>query len=272
MLDTRVLDLLATSLEADCYQRQKRVEKRIAQVQAEAGRNGLLRSSTVVLQTGHVFDEELEAWGWLAWNTLARIVLQLAVPPAPDLPTDLQTAVDTHLLPLARDFDTRLTDLQNRINIQTNRTIDEALDAMRKKLAVEAHLLVSQLATQQRLPGSSHTTQIFNAPVGAVQIGFGATAKVSQSLDAHAKGAILAALAEVLEVVKQNQVLPEAQTAELVGVVEEARHELSSPEPNSMRAKALVLAAATTIQTVGSLRPAYEMLKRSLSLIGIALP
>ena len=56
------------------------------------------------------------------------------------------------------------------------------------------------------------------------------------------------------------------------GLGGEAKGELAKSEPNSTKLRSLLSTTATAIQTVASMKPAYELLKVGLTYLGITLP
>ena len=60
--------------------------------------------------------------------------------------------------------------------------------------------------------------------------------------------------------------------AEISEMIQESRSELDKPAPNVSRLRSLMLGIATTIQTMASLRPAYDAIKGGLALVGVTLP
>jgi hypothetical protein len=187
MFDEKVLELLTARLDAECYARDKAIEKQLAEVRAVAAHAGLSHSSSVIDQEGRILEEHLSAWGWLVWNTLARIVSQLGVTWSGELPADIRAAVEANVLPLGTTFTNRLAERQKLIGINRNRTLDLTRDAALKKLSVEGEPFAEQIRQRQLRQPSAPITQVFNAPVGAVQIGTGATANVTQAIDSEAK-------------------------------------------------------------------------------------
>jgi hypothetical protein len=54
-------------------------------------------------------------------------------------------------------------------------------------------------------------------------------------------------------------------------MVADSKAELAKPTPNKSKLAALLGGVAVTIQTVASLRPAYDAVKGALALLGIRL-
>ncbi len=81
---------------------------------------------------------------------------------------------------------------------------------------------------------------------------------------------------DALDRVKQDLVEVEKlsgyEKEEVIDLIEEGRAEIDKPKPNSMRVTSVFSMIAAAIGTVGSLGPAYRVLKAALLPFGIQLP
>ncbi len=87
--------------------------------------------------------------------------------------------------------------------------------------------------------------------------------------------AVVEQVSEALRAVKTAaQISPELAgdaREELVTVADELAADLAAERPNRLRISQLAAGIATTIQTIGSMRAAYEMLQVALRVLGIVL-
>jgi hypothetical protein len=95
---------------------------------------------------------------------------------------------------------------------------------------------------------------------------------VTQIIDASTKERLNDALAAVEEALATIDELPTHPKAEIIEIVREAKTEVAKAEPNATKLRSLLGTTATAIQTVASMKPAYELLKTGLAYLGIALP
>jgi hypothetical protein len=94
---------------------------------------------------------------------------------------------------------------------------------------------------------------------------------VNVALDSGAKAEIERALATVEEALGSLAGHPTVNVAEVRDMVADSKAELAKPTPNKSKLAALLGGVAVTIQTVASLRPAYDAVKGALALLGIRL-
>jgi hypothetical protein len=90
-------------------------------------------------------------------------------------------------------------------------------------------------------------------------------------LDATSKKEIAKALDAVEKALGEAAHVP-FHSAEISEMVRESMSELDKPGPNVCRLRSLMVGVATSIQTVASLRPAYDAIKGGLALLGVTLP
>jgi hypothetical protein len=145
----------------------------------------------------------------------------------------------------------------------------------------EGPRLIGRLTTELKLAAAASaptrssgdaSSFIFNGPVGLVQTGDGSHATVHQHIDAGIKTEIVSALHVVLEQLDKPENNAIGNRAELRELVSEAKAEAEKPEPNTLKLGASLRTIAETTKFVGSLGPAYQVLKPLLSYFGIHLP
>ena len=83
---------------------------------------------------------------------------------------------------------------------------------------------------------------------------------------------LLEALVAVRVAIETSRSLQPQDALEILELVADAEHEIQREQPNKKRLKASLEGVAATIQTVGALSGAYEVLKNAMAMIGIPLP
>jgi hypothetical protein len=84
--------------------------------------------------------------------------------------------------------------------------------------------------------------------------------------------ALLSALSLARKALASVDRLPAHPKEEIVELVDEAEIEIKKPKPNNSKLLSTFMTIAQAIQTMGSLKPAYDALKAALLPLGIALP
>ncbi len=140
--------------------------------------------------------------------------------------------------------------------------------------------LIGRLSTELKLAAaasqgsSSQGTPsfTFNGPVGLVQTGDGSQATVHQHVNANVRNEIASALHLFLEQLDKPVSNSIGNRTDLRELIVEAKAEAEKPECNTLKLGSSLRTIAETTKFVGSLGPAYAVLKPLLSNFGIHLP
>jgi len=129
--------------------------------------------------------------------------------------------------------------------------------------------LIDRLSTELKLAaaaskGSSSNVAssfTFNGPVGLIQMGDGSQATVQQHVNANVRNDIVSALQFVLEHLDKPENNSIGNRTDLRELIVETKAEAEKPECNSLKLGSGLRTIAETTKFVGSLGPAYEVLK-----------
>jgi hypothetical protein len=140
--------------------------------------------------------------------------------------------------------------------------------------------LISRLSTELKLAAAaSHGSSSqsapslnFHGPVGLVQTGHGSQATAHQHIDAGIRNEIASTLQLLLEQLDKPENSSLGIRTELRELIAEAKAEAEKPEGNILKLGSSLRTIAETTKFVGSLGPAYQVLKPLLSNFGIHLP
>jgi hypothetical protein len=194
-------------------------------------------------------------------------------------------------------IDTLLDDLKHEAHIHINEDTRELTDILQRtaaylgpqkisqftmekeeihvtwKVDAEIELYVTALRAQaaNRMSAGQSIINI-SGPVGAVQTGAGSTAHIVQNLGAEDRTALEAALAMLHEQLNHATGIDAGTRSEVQTLVEQSREELKKEKPAMAVLRAMLLSAATTIQTIADMQPAYRTLRAALVPVGILLP
>lgn len=138
------------------------------------------------------------------------------------------------------------------------------------RLSIELKLSAATTKTSQRQGGAPSFN--FSGPVALVQAGNGNFANVHQHIDASTKSEVARALQFVLEELDKPENASIGNKLELRELVVDAKAEVEKPNANPLKLGSMLRAAAEGTKFVGSLGPAYQVLKPVLSFFGIQLP
>lgn len=116
------------------------------------------------------------------------------------------------------------------------------------------------------------THNVFHGPVGLVQTGPGSIGTVHQHLSAEFKTEVATALQVVLQQLDQPENKGLGNARELRELVMDAKAETEKATPNALKLGGSLRTIAESVRFVGSLSPAYHVLKPVLGFFGIHLP
>jgi hypothetical protein len=158
--------------------------------------------------------------------------------------------------------------------------LEQAKQQLQAQFAQEGPRLIGRLTTElkltaaatQRTPTQSAPTLTFHGPVGLVQTGDGSQATVHQHIDPGTKNQIVSALQVFLDSLDKPENSSIGNRAELRELIVEAKTEAEKPDSNTLKLGSSLRTIAETTKFVGSLAPAYGVLKPLLSFFGIHLP
>lgn len=158
--------------------------------------------------------------------------------------------------------------------------MDQAKHQLQVQYAQEGPRLIDRLSTELKLAASASQGSssknapsfTFHGPVGLVQTGDGSQATVNQHINASVKNEITSALNLFLEQLDKPESSSIGNRVDLRELIVEAKAEAEKPECNTLKLGSSLRTIAETTKFVGSLGPAYAVLKPLLSNFGIHLP
>lgn len=144
----------------------------------------------------------------------------------------------------------------------------------------EGPRLIARLSTELKLaaaasqspPSPSGPNFTFHGPVALVQTGDGNQGTVHQHIDAGVRNEIASALQVFLDQLDKPENSSIGNLPELRDLIIEAKAESQKPESNALKLGSSLRTIAETTKFVGSLGPAYQVLKPLLSYFRIYLP
>jgi hypothetical protein len=239
----------------------------------EANKRGVLLSSMTVMGIRGVARTEYEVRAQLAWQAWLRALSTQASVVTTDLRPFLLAEIEKALESESQDLAAKVEETQRLVQGMGGDSPQQFLLTARakalEKVANEIDYAILE-ATSKHAHGASSATFNFYGQVGAVQTGPGATAMVT--ITADQRQTIAGALTAVQEVVARAPELEPAQRAQVVELVTEAKSEVEKDKPNSFRLRGVLSGIGMAVQTLGSAREAYHLLKGAAALIGLNLP
>lgn len=269
MLQARAVDCIRESVEAELGPRSTNLAAAVNACDSEFARAGAFNSSMRIHKRGVVACQELTVRAEIIWGIIQQC-RRLFGEPDEGLVADLRQQIHDHItaqVPLVLELAGRVTDLSRQRN-SIELPLVECRDQLIRKFSNKALLFVEELKHPPgNSPGAPGVTII--GPVGAVQTGSHAIAHV------HIDAAGSARLLKTLENLRSE--LPKA--ADMALDEREQGAELASdlivavraPKPNASKLAGLLMGLSMLVQTVASLRPAWDAVRYAANAVGIPL-
>jgi hypothetical protein len=274
MLNPEIMKLADPIIQVQFDERVEQLNKDIRRVQSEFAFRGLGRSTALVNQVYEFCFKDVEYRAFIVWKALQRALSTKDVAPSKSLADDLKEQLRAYSSLIYNYPAGRLQTATQNAGFASE-PLNNALDRAYKKVFTEIDFFVLDLvrrADAVKKQGDGQPIFYINSPVGAIQTGPSATASFIMNIDAHDQGVLAGALDLLKEALVGVDDLPSSPKEEVIDLIEEAKTEASKSKPNGMRLYAVLMAIATAIQTVGSLQPAYQVLRTALLPLGISLP
>lgn len=272
MIEKKVTELADRMIQLEFNEREEQLQREIQLVQSEFAQRGLGTSSAVVEGVYDLCARDVELRTQIVWLNLYKVLSTAEVVLSEEIAEDSKKVV-LEYWSLTYTFPMQcLQRVTTAVGIGSTHALTEAQDKAVKKINTQIDLLLLRADTDKKTGSSSQPIFNINAPVGAIQTGPNATATIAQTLTPQDREGLREALDRVKQDLAGVDHLHGYEKDEVIELIEEGRAEIDKPKPNSMRVSSVFSMIAAAIGTVGSLGPAYRVLKAALLPFGIQLP
>jgi hypothetical protein len=273
MLNTELRKVARDRIGLEFEEQDRQLDRAIGEKLSGFMKRGTLQSSMAARAVGELYGNDMRVRGETSLACLLSVCSTFGVTPEGDLRSELESFLSKEL---AEQKTQKEQQLQNQAPIKgaspsmweiASTEFESGYDIATRKLRSDLDLYVAVLNRPQSLTDSSTANVTVHGNVGVVQTG--AYASSSISIDATARGEITAALEVLAAALAEMQEGQGFNKSEIVELIDESKAELAKDKPNVSRLRGLLPSIALAIQTSAALRPAYEILKRALALMGI---
>lgn len=270
MLSDELLKMAATRIQIEFRDRIRYLEQEITQIKEESAARGAFGGSAMQLRIGEVIRQEYEIRAMIAWQTLSRVFSGQALPVDAQLITTLKNQL-TDYLTGCHDLETQYQSTDTLMSPSVLPPLNELRQVALERIHSEIELSLLSAQATQNASGSSTIVNIYQ-PYGVVQTGSGSIATVVHTFGPDERNLILRALQAVEDCTAEGTVVAPSERTQIQEVVSDTRAELEKEAPNPLKLRGALSTLATTIQTLGSARSAYDLLKAAAALFGLHVP
>jgi len=273
MLDPKIIELADTMIQLQFHELTEQLAHDLEMTADEMTAHGMGTSGPHVKAAHGHCARNIELRALIVWHNLQRVLSHAGVLPSETLADELKEAVSKYADAIFTEPHSRMERLVDRIGSSYRPSLKDPHERALRKVHAEIDLYVLELNRRKESQSvQSNAGLVFNAPVGAVLTGPNATANVFQTITQQDRDALLTAVDLLKKGLVSVEQLPAHPKEEIVELVEEAEIEIPKSKPNNTRLLSIFMTVAQAIQTVGSLRPAYDALRTALIPFGVQLP
>jgi hypothetical protein len=270
MIDQELKDIIIYKIGIIVDKQSERLLRDIAKLKADAGPRGF---PSMTGDTQWQIKERHERY----YSDLPRLIIQemrdvllKAKPkPSPELSKYLKDIVSSPSI--SRNELIEYLRFQN-IDSAVAETV---IISSPSRFFSEIDLIIKEIENLEKGEGMGSETNIttynINAPGGIVQTGNNAMAK-NIVINNDNKQELYKAIDIIFNAISNANDFHSSAKEETKAMICEVKTEVEKPQPNGIKLKSLLFGIGTTIQSLASMKPAYEALKTAASVIGIHLP
>jgi hypothetical protein len=281
MLDEHAAHLARDRIQLEIAEQHGRIRADIEKAKREFASRGVLRSGMFVLRVVEICSAATADRAQFAWRSLRNIIAASGIAYYDGLADDLKTFL-LDFFPEELDVngyvvqesqfvtnDGMLNEMKTRMGAARSAAVARA----RGDIDLYVLSLKNSRASSEKLPGMTTVHVHPHAAVGAIQMGAGSTAHVTQNIDAQSKAQVLEALAKVEESLTRIESLTPEAKSDVAETILDAKRELSKERPNSVKLGGLLSGVSTVIGAVADMKPAYDNFKMVVAAsLGLLFP
>jgi hypothetical protein len=271
MLTGAAIDRICESVEAELAPRATNLSAALLACDSEFAARGQFNSSMRVQKRGLVACQELEVRADIIWSLMRRCRPWFGEPDdalLDSLSQQIRHHIDAQATAVLQLAGQTPTDPQRRA-AAIEVPITACREQLVKKFWSQARFFVDELKhpAATDVPNSSMN---FYGNVGAVQTGLYATAHVQ--IGAADSARLVEALEGLREALPSAADMAPDAREQSAGLVTDIIAAARVDKPNRLTLNSLFMGLAVTVQTVASLRPAWDAVRQAAAAIGVHLP
>ena len=278
MLNKDIIKIAEERIQLEIKEQTANALKEIKRSQNEAASRGLGRSGAYLNGITNICAGAIKSRAHLVWQVFFRFLTTTGISYSETLNQELKMLVADHLPEdnNLKGLIKKQCELTGFPNL-TTRLEGEFESARKDALAhvgTEIDLFVHSLKKKEEMREKETASTTFNiySPIGAIQTGDSSIANITQNIDTEVREQLVNILEEISSILTEENVILPYPKGEIIEIIQEGQIELKKEPPNITKLMGMLLTVGTAIQTIASIKPAYEALKQALTFLGISLP
>jgi hypothetical protein len=274
VLESSVIDRIRELIAAQIEPRQRSLHSALQGATRMLAAGGMTGSGNAAHRYGEIASDELKVRAHIIWSAIQRSHVSMNGHLEGTTLQDLQQQLAEHINAQASRVRVATTSFSKNLpradmlNAQIEVTISTITRDLLRQMNVEAQFYVDRLGQPAAQSGTASIT--INGNVAAVQTGMYATAHIS--LTGHDRDRLVEALQELRQALAQNAEASVEQREQGTELVADVITAVTAEKPNAPKIAGLLGGLATTVQTVASLRGAWEFVRDAAIAAGLLGP
>lgn len=280
MLDKELTTLLSQKINFEIGAQLPPLRQGVEQIKREMNARGVLQSGMTVHNVGELCNDSISQKAEIISQTIINVVQDAEVEYSDYLAGQLKEIASKHLPKGMGNLEGYVKQVGKLTGIST---LDSIYNRFKEKFRITRDINLRRIHNNidllmVKLKKIAETTQedkstVFNinAPVGTIQTGDKSSANITQNIDSAASELLSEALRIIEEAIIKEEA-PEFPKDEVLEIIRESHGELTKKKSNITKLRSFFLTVSTSIQSIASLKTAYEILKPAFGILRIPLP
>lgn len=271
MLDATFLQRFNALLAADISAREHELRDALMGLKRLFASRGTYNSGSYAAGVRDALEGELQARTQTAIDCLRRVQNTLRIPADAGFRDDAKNLLREKIGLWSGSFSADFQAATSHLSWRMDHDFSRIRQQMEHRASIEVDLLADASAAPAAADSAANSFH-FYGPVGALQTGSHARAKIVQNLGDREVEALRQVLEQIRDRLQSSDEVDPTTRTELIQLADDCEGEITSSAPNVSKLNALFQYLATTVQTLASTRPAYDALRAALIPLGIHLP
>jgi hypothetical protein len=269
MIDKALKDIIINRIRIIADEQSDRLMREIDRLRADAASRGFpLMPGDTQFQIKELYERYYSNLPGLMVQAMRDVLLKAKPKPSSELSRELKDMVLYAISPNNIDKSLRFEGIDSDI-------AKTVIISSPNRFLLEIDLIMRELVNlgKGEVIGSESYIKTYNinALGGIVQTGNNATAEIIV-INEDNKEELYKAIGFILNVMSNANDFHRSAKEETKELIYEVKSEVEKPKPNGIKLRYLLFGIATTVQSLASMKPAYEALKTAASAMGIHLP
>ena len=279
MADNNLLTILKKKIGFEISSQFPSIKDEIAEIKSEMLSKNMLQSGMTFKKVADLCERNISIRAEIISKTICTVVETSGIEYSAQLEDHLKEMASKHLPEKLGDIQGYLRQTGKLVGLSLiDREIDRRLKQFRvirdlnlRRIYTDIEFLMHKMEADLQRKYMDDRKNVFNinAPVGSIQTGDQSISNVNQSIDQSSRDTLSEALKIIKEAVLKEENISDRLKQDILEIVRDSNSEISKEKPSFTKLKELFSKISISVQTMTSLKPAYDLLKSAFACLGI---